>query len=251
VGGGTLYLEKIKEKYRFNEMIYAFCDEDIKDNGTNYSIRYAVVFFNQDTYNREYLNIERIMNSGKSLSNPILDILSKINGISVISHGSFPVSLVPSVREYQIGNEPEIPPRNLVWIISMSYTIAVSIKRILDRGWGFKTCDIFYDTKDLSQVHRNMMNEAIREKLKSSAVEFLKSQGYQKKIIFRRINEVEKRKPGSQFNKFQLGTWLADKIVRKFYKFSNKNDTELIEIHDITKAIIHILNSARYEEGFI
>ena len=224
-------------------MIYIFCDEDKKEDGSDWLYLYSAVAFSQKQYNNIGIqNIDDIRQGGSSLLNPIKEIIKSTNGFSLLSHARIPKKLLPGDLYFQTGDVSKMSTNNLAWSLSMIFTVAHLIRMLLDQNWMFKTVDLFYDPKSLSNDHEAAMVKCHQENLKQHIKNFLKRNNIGKNINIRRVNAVKKPKKGCRPDKFQLGTWLADRIVRRYNKIGKIEEGSLIKTKDITEDVIYILD---------
>jgi hypothetical protein len=138
--------------------------------------------------------------------------------IALISHAVVQARFLLPGAKIKIVGIGEVARNDLVWSICMIFTIAKLDLRLLARSWAFKTIDIFYDSKSLTPQHRDSIEQYLRnnltQRLNQSAA--MHDKNFGGKIKVRRVKAVGKPRPGSPPDKFQLGVWLADRIVRRY-----------------------------------
>ena len=93
-----------------------------------------------------------------------------------------------------------------------------------------------------TEVHRSKILESLQSRLKRQVNQFLKEVGQKANCNIRRVQEVPKPKSGSPLDKFQLGTWLADRLVRNYDRLVEIDSNDVMEFSDITN---HCLNMLR------
>ena len=121
----------------------------------------------------------------------------------------------------------------------MSLTVAYLVQFTLDRGWLFRTVDVYYDPWSLTQQHQQSLEKVLHERLKHHVNKFVKS--YKKilggNINVRKVKAVDKPRSRAHPNNFQLGVWLADKIVRRYDRLESSMDQSLIKTKNITEDV--------------
>ncbi len=226
-------------------MLFIFCDEKIQTVSTACHYNFSAVAFYQNRFNNSGLRrIRNLKQGGKSLLPQVEQALCNNEGIALISHAIVPAELLPKGAKIKIADIGEVARNDLVWSICMIFTIAKLGLRLLERSWAFKTIDIFYDPKSLMQQHRHLIEQHLRnnltQRLKWFVVTTNKNLGG--KINIRIIKAVEKPQSGSPPDKFQLGVWIADRIVRRYEKITAEKGRGSIITEDITNAVNEILN---------
>ena len=221
-------------------MLYIFCDEDIQPVGTDWHYNFSAVAFYQSRFNNSGLScIRNVRHGGKSLLPQIEQALMDNEGIALISHAVVPADLLPKGVKIQIDDTVKVARKDLVWSQCMILTIANLGLRLIEHSWAFRTIDVFYDSKNLVQQHRNVIEQYIQnnltQRLNRSAAMHEKNLGG--KIKVRGIKAVEKPQPGSPPDKFQLGVWLADRIVRSYKKGTAKKAGGSIITVDFTNDV--------------
>jgi len=224
-------------------MLYVFCDEDISRKNSEFLYLYSAVVFYQKRFNNSgFSKIKRLTKGGPSLLKPINETLKATEGFALLSHAQVPESLLPQGAVWKTNDISGMSPKDFVWSVSMILTIAYLIQMLLERKWKFKTVDVFYDPKSLSQEHKIAVEKVLQDRLKQHVKRFLQSTNHHGRVKVRRVKAVKKSKPKTTPDKFQLGTWLADRIVRRYNKIVNMKRRNLIETKDITQDVIDTLN---------
>ena len=178
---------------------------------------FSAVAFYQNRFNNSGLSsVKNLRQGGKSLLPQIEQALKNNEGIALISHAVVQARFLLPGAKIKIVGIGEVARNDLVWSICMIFTIAKLGLRLLERSWVFRTIDIFYDSKSLTPQHRDSIEQYLRnnltQRLKRSVVMSNKNLGG--KINVRRIKAGEES-PGQDISpdKFQLGVWLADRMV--------------------------------------
>ena len=255
-------------------MLYIFCDEKIPTVSTAGHYHFSAVAFYQNRFNNSGLNsVRNLRQGGKSLLPQIEQALMDNGGIALISHAVVQTRFLSPGEKIKIVNIGEVAHTDLVWSICMPFTIAKLGLRLLERSWAFRTIDIFYDSKGLKQKNRDSIEQYLRNNVTQHLRRFIeksdknlsdknklprrKQRGIQSKsqlfpsrqaagnlpveINVLRIQEVKKSPSGSPPDKFQLGVWLADRIVRRNEEVASKKAGGSIITEDITNDVNEVL----------
>lgn len=225
-------------------MLYIFCDEKIPTVSTAGHYHFSAVAFYQNRFNNSGLNsVRNLRQGGKSLLPQIEQALMDNGGIALISHAVVQTRFLSPGEKIKIVNIGEVAHTDLVWSICMPFTIAKLGLRLLERSWAFRTIDIFYDSKDLKQKNRDSIEQYLRNNVTQHLRRFIEKsdKNLSDKINVRRIQEVKKSPSGSPPDKFQLGVWLADRIVRRNEEVASKKAGGSIITEDITNDVNEVL----------
>jgi hypothetical protein len=224
-------------------MIYVFCDEDIKEDGSDLLYRYAAVAFSQRRFNDGgFHRIKALRESGRSLLNPINETLRATGGFALVSEARIAEKTVPTGVVWGTADIPAMLLRDFAWSLSMILTVADLIPRLLRWVLDFKTADILYDPKSLKPRHRTAVEKFLQSKLKQHIAEWLRNEDIRRRVKVRRVTAVSKPKPGEVPDKFQMGTWIADRIVRRYDRIPNIAGESLIKTTDLTQHVNDTLN---------
>jgi hypothetical protein len=227
-------------------MIYVFCDEDKQFSGSDAILRYAVVAFYQDRYNKcGKGRIRELLAGGPSLIQPIIEMLKDTNGLALLTQARIPKYSLMTGEVIYTSDVPKMVHSDFLWSISMILTIACLFPILAERRWSYKTVDVYYDPKSLTDMHRSKMSEVLQQRLKRHVKAFKRKMRQEVKFNIRRIKETPKPKNGVPFDKFQLGVWLADRLVRRYDDFVNIDNTGVIKFRDITDHCLH--TNSKYE----
>jgi hypothetical protein len=232
-------------------MLYVFCDEDISHDSTDWRFVFSAVSFYQNKYNSAISTIQKLREGGGSLLKQILQALKTTEGFAFISQARVPATLLLPGADCRTPDIPRMACKDFVWSVSMLFTVATLVRLALERGWVFKAVDIFYDPKSLTREHQSAIEEVLHKRLKKYANQFV--QRYDKnlgeKVNFRKAKALEKPRSGSQPDKFQLGIWLADRIVRRSDEVISKGAEGLIETENLTRMVNDTLTECLNSQG--
>jgi hypothetical protein len=225
-------------------MLYIFCDEDIQPVGVAWHYNFSAVAFYQDRFNSSGVNsVRNLRQGGKSLLPQIEQALRNNEGMALISHTVVPADLLPKGAKIKFDDTVKVARKDVVWSQCMIATIAKLDLRLIKRSWAFKTIDIFYDSKSLTPQYRDLIEQYLRNNLTQRLKRFVarSNKNLGKKINIRIIKAVAKPQSGSPPDKFQLGVWLADRIVRRYEEVASKKAGGSIITEDITNDVNEVL----------
>ena len=221
-------------------MLYIFCDEDIQPVGTDWHYNFSAVAFYQNRFNNSGLRSIKNLKQGGKLLLPQIEQALKHNGsTALISHAVVPAELLPKGAKMKIDDTVKVARKDVVWSRCIIFTIAKLGLRLVNCSWAFRTIDIFYDSKSLGQQYRNLIEQYLQKNLTQHLYRSvaMSNKNLGKKINVRRIKAVGKPQPGSLPDKFQLGVWFADRIVRRYEEVAIKKEEDSIITDDITNDV--------------
>lgn len=218
-------------------MLHIFGDEHIITETSDLVYSYCAVAFDQSRFNTHLGSIRRLVAGGPSLLTPLTDTLREVHGFALVCHSRIHKDLLSPGEVWNTNDIPEMSPTDFVWSVSTILTIAYLIRDLLDRKWRFNTADVFYDPKSLSQEHRAAMEVVLQDRLRRHVAQFIRNTHHAGMAKVRHVKAIEKPKSGVPRDKLQLGTWLADGIVRRSERFSSRNIEGLIGKRDITQDV--------------
>ncbi|HZP63184.1 MAG TPA: hypothetical protein VFB28_07195 [Terriglobales bacterium] len=125
-----------------------------------------------------------------------------------------------------------------IWSQCVIYGVGGVIRDLVQAGREIGTVDLYFDPKSLKPEHL----EAIKSTLRKLLVQVVK--GYAntldskllKKLSIRRIESAEKATSGQTRNKFQAGTWVADKLCTNVDEVGRLNPRRITQ-YDISDVV--------------
>jgi hypothetical protein len=203
----------------------------------------TAVAFQQNHYNRFGEDRTReLFKGGPSINKPIIEMLQKTNGFVLITQARIPEGFMSVGKVISTADIPNMAIRDFCWSLSMVLTIGWLFPILNKHGWLCGTSDVYYDPKSLTIVHRSMILKYLQSRLKKQVNKFLRKMYQEAKCNIRRVQEVPKPKSGSPPDKFQLGTWLADRLVRNYDRFVEMDRSDVMEFRDITEHCLNLLS---------
>jgi len=125
---------------------------------------------------------------------------------STLDESVFRAGIVDSTNDI-----PEMKRPDTIWTICAAFAIATALFERLSQSQELETVDIHFDPKSLKPAHFESTKQALRHQIVGVAREF-PSKFDLRKLKIRRIESVPKPKNKETPNKFQMGTWVADKL---------------------------------------
>ena len=118
---------------------------------------------------------------------------------------------------------PEMSRTDNVWSQCAIFTVGAVLSCLFGVGQEVGTVDVHFDPKDLKPAHLNATETTLRQLLPKIARECASERHSTlfKKFKIRRFVPVPKTKHSDCGDKFQVGTWIADKLCR-----SPNNDSQ-------------------------
>jgi hypothetical protein len=130
---------------------------------------------------------------------------------------------------------PEMKRPDAIWTICAAFAIATSLFERLSQSRELGTVDIHFDPKSLKSAHFESTKQALRHQIVGLARKF-PSKFDLRKLKIRRIESVPKPKSKEIPNKFQIGTWVADKLCAD-YKETEALKCSRILTRDLSESV--------------
>jgi len=150
---------------------------------------------------------------------PICSMLESVNGAAFAGVASLDDSLYRAGEIDSTNDVPAMKRPDLIWSMSAVFVLGTLILKLLRHSREIGTVDIYFDFKNLKQDHSEAWKKTLRELVVKSARRFAWERGFNqlKKLNIRRIEPVTKVDHlGDVTDKFQMGTWVADKLCKHF-----------------------------------
>ena len=116
---------------------------------------------------------------------------------------------------------------------------ALSVLAIEGTGHEVGTVDIYFDPKSLKSDHAEALKGTFRRLVASEAKRYASQRGSKllKKLTIRRIEPVKKPGVGQTAHKFQVGTWVADKLCSHAEEITRTGDDSRIKIYNMSDVV--------------
>ena len=219
-------------------MIYIFIDEKYCYFNDKTRILFACVEFSQRMFNPSKTDLDKLRLT------PILQSIKQFvdtkKGHILVAFADVDKSLIPpNKKDDKV--LPGVSRNNTFWGAMLTYSIAEMTAILIRRKKIFRTVDVYYDPKSLNLEHQKAIEDVIKNQVRELANDYLAhhSMGRNPKIKYRKIQSVPKAQEKSIETKFQIGTWIADKLT-KHYESLLETDTDYISVRDCSNDIDEI-----------
>jgi hypothetical protein len=231
-------------------MIYLFLDETHRDLHKDLRFVASCVEFPQHRFNSS-------LDEARGLDSPgrrprllrIKDFIEKTKGRVLLAYADIDKSLIPP-RKKDDEALPGVTRYNTLWGAVMTYAVAEMVAGLVRSGVPFTTVDIFYDTKSLTEEHREAIGYVIRGQVRELASNYIRHHigVLRQKLRFRKIKSVAKPTLASSKTKYQIGTWLADRLCHYADDLIPTGDSGIISVRNCTSDVENILIKLEAEE---
>jgi hypothetical protein len=145
-------------------------------------------------------------------------------------------------RTGEIDSTDDIPAMaraDLIWSMSATFILGTLILELSRHKQEVGTIDIHFDPKSLKSAHSEAWKKTLRQLVVNEARRFSKERGFRHlmKLKVRRVEPVAKASGGRSPDKFQMGTWIADKICSWPEESGAVKDCPRIHTHDMSDSI--------------
>jgi len=133
---------------------------------------------------------------------------------------------------------PSMARTDNVWSQCFIFVVGNLIAKVVYEGKDLGTVDIHFDPKSLKLAHAGAVGATLRNMLvreaKRYASQLAQLSGARlpllKKLKIRRIEPVPKAPNGQALDKFQTGTWIADKLCSSYEVVRTRSLTRIVAI---------------------
>lgn len=157
-----------------------------------------------------------------------------IIGIATLDAGAF------RPRDFDgTADVPRMARTDNVWSQCAVFTIGALIRYMFGVHQEIGTVDIHFDPKSLTPGHRSAIERTLHGLLKSEARRYAAERNSRllRKFNIRRFEAVSKHKGGEPSDKFQIGTWVADKLCSSAANVEQTRTGQRIRIHDMSDVV--------------
>ena len=210
-------------------MHYFFVDEAYSRTGSRTKIAIASWGVEQTAWDRQVGRLHELYKT------PVLESLSSmldaLDARASISTADLENALFRSGEIDGTDDIPAMARTDNIWSQCTIYGLSGLVTDLVKAGQEIGTVDIYFDSKSLKSEHFQAIAETLRKLIVPT------TKGYASKLnsqlltnfVVRRNERVEKPKAGQTPDRFQAGTWVADKICT--------NSDEMVRLNP--KRVIH------------
>ena len=196
-------------------MHYFFLDESYRDDSDRREIVIACWGVEQGRLNRRGALLNLFFRP--PIDEQIPSNLKALDALAIVASAKLEKSLFRTGEIDGTDDIPKMARADNVWSQCVIFAIGTLILQHLLDGRCVDTIDIHFDPKSLKGEHAEALKNTLRGLVVSEAKRFEAQFGRDrlKKLKIRRIEPVEKPKEGQVHDKFQIGTWVADKLCSR------------------------------------
>jgi hypothetical protein len=234
-------------------MHYFFVDEAYFRTGTHTRIALASWAVEQLAWNRQ---VERLAELYKSpVLHSIASMFDRLAARANISTANLENTLFRSGETDGTDDIPSMARTDNIWSHCVIYGVAGLIRDLVEAGLEVGTVDMYFDPKSLKAEHL----EAIKSTLYKLVAPVVKRyagarhSNVLKKLSIRRIEPVKKPEAGGTPDKFQAGTWVADKACTNSDEMVQVNPKRIThyDISDIVRRTAQQFDGIPYGTDFL
>jgi hypothetical protein len=192
-------------------MHYVFLDESYLYDPTQTKIIMAAWGVEQERWNRQSGSLQLYRTP---VLNTILAAFDSLDAHAVIGTAILDNSAFRSGESDGTDDIREMSRTDNVWSHCAIFVVGSLIRDFVGSGQEMETVDIFCDPKSLKLDHLDAVKRALRDLVVPMAKNYAFVRGSKSihKLSICRIELVKKATAGQVADKFQLGTWVSDKL---------------------------------------
>lgn len=193
-------------------MHYLFVDESYRNFDDRRTVIVATWAVQQGRWNRRVPRLNELFKP--PIEKRINSMLEELDAFAVVASATLERSLFRAGEIDSTDDIPAMARTDNVWSICVSFAIAYLIKQLLDLGQRIDTIDVYFDPKSLKCDHATAWEKFLRQSVVSEARRYTAQfrVNLPQNLKIRRIQPVEKQKNNQPATKFQMGTWMADRL---------------------------------------
>jgi hypothetical protein len=127
---------------------------------------------------------------------------------------------------------PAMTRADNIWSQCAIFTVGALLRCLFAVGQEVGTVDVHFDPKDLKAAHLSAIERTLRELMPRIAREYAaeRNSSLLKKLQIRRFQPVPKKSHGECGDKFQIGTWVADKLCSNAGRIGHARQTRILKL---------------------
>lgn len=194
-------------------MYYAFFDESYQ---SDLGIVMAAWAVEQDRYTRYQSHLPELYKT--PVLNQIDSMLNSCDARAVLSAAKLPSETLRAGEIDGTNDVPRMARYDNVWSQSAVFLLSCLLIELFLNNHQVGTVDVHYDKKMLKPEHRQAFEGVIRDSVvrEAQAADRHLGQNRFAKLRVRRVEQVPKPESGQPRDKFQVGTWVADRLCSHF-----------------------------------
>ena len=215
-------------------MHYLFLDESYSPRVGRKTIIMAAWLVEQARFNRYFSTSPDLHRT--PVLHGINSMLESLDAWAVVAWADLDEKLFRTGETDGTDDIPSMARTDNIWSQCFIFVVGNLIAKVVHEGNDLGTVDIHFDPKSLKLAHAGAVSATLRNMLvkeaKRYASQLAQLSGARlpllKKLKIRRIEPVSKAPNGQALDKFQTGTWVADKLCSSY---------EIIRIRSLTRIV--------------
>jgi hypothetical protein len=193
-------------------MYYLFFDESYSCNNTHTKVILASWTVDQERWSRQAERPTELYRT--PVSQTISSVFDSLDARATVATAELDNTLFRSGETDGTDDIAAMARTDNVWSHCSIFGVGGLIRDCVEAGQEIATVDIHFDPKSLKLDHSEAVRRTYRELVVSEAKRYALERGFTsiRNLTIRRIEPVEKPNPGQPPNKFQMGTWIADRL---------------------------------------
>lgn len=193
-------------------MYHFFIDESYREDDTKRTITVACWAVPQARLNPQGESLSRIFR--RPIEAQICSAIRGLDGFALVASACLDKSLCRAGEVDGTDDIPAMARTDNAWTQCTTFAIARLILELFQNRRPVDAVDVFFDPKDLKGRHEEAWAQTLRGLVVSEAKRFAAQLGTDRlrKLKIRHIRAVPKPAAGQLYDKFQIGTWIADKL---------------------------------------
>jgi hypothetical protein len=217
-------------------MHYVFVDEAYSRTETRTKIAVASWAVEQAAWGRQAERFAELYRA------PVLDSLGSmfdaLDSRASISAADLKNTVFRSGEIDGTDDIPRMARTDNIWSQCALFGVSGLIRDLVEAGQEIGTVDIYFDPKSLKREHFEAMEETLHSLVVPVVKEYATIRGSSslQKLAIRRIEPVKKPESGGSPDKFQVGTWVADKLCSNSVDAARANPKR-VTTYDLSEVV--------------
>jgi hypothetical protein len=215
---------------------YLFLDESYSSRVGQKTIIMAAWLVEQARFNRYFSTSPDLHRT------PVMDginaMLESLDAWAVVAWANLDDTIFRAGETDGTDDIPSMARADNIWSQCLIFVVGNLIAKVVHEGKDLGTVDIHFDPKSLKMAHAGAVGTTLRNMLVQEAKRYASQLAdlsgarlpLLKKLKIRRIEPVTKAPNGQTLDKFQTGTWVADKLCSSFEIVRTRSLTRMVAI---------------------
>jgi hypothetical protein len=220
-------------------MHYLFLDEAYHDVAGGRAIVVAAWAVDQARLNDHMQLLNELPQPGKSpILERIVSVFESLDAHAVVARAGLPGSVFRSGEIDGTSDVPAMARADNIWSTSVTFAGAHLILQLFGARQDVGIVDVYFDQRTLKRDHATALEKTLRGFLVSEVRRFGAQLGtdWFKNLNIRRVQPIEKAKDLAP-TKFQIGTWVADRLCAKSDEIISRGGMARIQAKDMSEEV--------------